>query len=108
MNNIKILHWNCFGIANKIPEIQYLADNYDIIGLQETLLLVSQRNVHIRGFSMASNIPPLSCGRDISFFWKINLKVFPKNLPDFNLQSIEMLGIEVLTNPLYIVSVPAS
>ncbi|NEV49196.1 hypothetical protein EUZ93_01570 [Wolbachia pipientis] len=38
LNNIKILQWNCRGIRGKLPFLQHICQNLDILCLQDTLL----------------------------------------------------------------------
>lgn len=48
-DKLKILYWNCRGVSGKIPEIQYLSQNFDVICLQEILLLPDKR-LYINGY----------------------------------------------------------
>jgi len=49
--DIRILQWNCFGIRSKIPQLQFIANNADIICVQESMLF-PHNNFWLRGFKV--------------------------------------------------------
>lgn len=49
IENLRVLYWNCHGIQNKYEDIIKLANDFDVIALQETLLN-PDKNISFRNF----------------------------------------------------------
>ncbi|XP_024891732.1 uncharacterized protein LOC112467498 [Temnothorax curvispinosus] len=92
---IKILQWNFRGIQSKLPDLQLLAEKYNIFCIQETLLSEVSR-ISVRGFYALRYdiVNPGLCG--ICFLLRSNIKATSVQLPFILHHSIKAAAITLL------------
>jgi len=102
--SLNIIHWNCRGARNKIPEIQNIATNAHIICLQETLITATNQ-LYIPGFNHVALISRPPGIRGLSIFIRDDFQFSTMDCNTFATPSVEVLGIRLycpLNEPLYI------
>ncbi|TGZ47961.1 hypothetical protein DBV15_10259, partial [Temnothorax longispinosus] len=93
-SEIKILQWNCRGLQDKLPNLQFLAKKFDIFCIQETLLTKVSK-VSVNNFSLLRTDITKPGMRGICFLVKNNLKVSLVQLPFTVHYSIEAAAISI-------------
>ncbi|KYN17860.1 RNA-directed DNA polymerase from mobile element jockey, partial [Trachymyrmex cornetzi] len=89
-----ILQWNCCGARSKLPQLQAISKNYDIICIQESLLSPSS-TFSLRGFyTLRADITKPGT-RGICIVIRYNIVFSIIDLSDLRDDSVEMLAVEV-------------
>lgn len=104
--DLRLISWNCRGAKGKIPEIQFLAKNHDIICLQETLL-TPKCKFRVNEFYCLRADQLSNRNRGLCIIINSKLPVISIDLSHINHQSIEILGliIDLKSQPLLILSI---
>lgn len=103
-NTLRILQWNCQGMRSKLAFLQFTAQDYDVICLQESLLHDANKP-HLKGFQVISKGISGPGLRGICTCFRTNISYTIADLSDITHPSIELLGtvIEVDNSPCLIV-----
>lgn len=104
--NLKLTHWNCRGLRGKLPEIQYLANEFDILCLQETLL-TDTFNLSLKEFNILRRDIGNIGERGVCTMIHKNLTFTLINMDLFTHSSWELLAISIpfLNSRLLIINV---
>jgi len=89
---IRLIQWNCCGIRNKLPQLQHIASEVDIMCLQESLLW-SHNYFRINGFKVIRNDIITSNQRGTCILIRENLIFRVFNFSKFYHPSWEIQGI---------------
>lgn len=100
------MQWNCRGLRGKLPEIQHLVNDLDLLCLQETLLTVTT-NISLNGFSIIRSDMVNQGERGICIIIHKSITFRFINLDQFLHNSWELLAISIpfLNSNLLIINV---
>jgi len=104
---LNIIHWNCRGIRNKLSEIPGIANNIQILCLQETLI-TSPSHLRINGFNQNNLYFSLPNIRGLSTLIHCDYGYASLDCSAFFHTSVEIIGIQVdcsLDEPLFIFNI---
>jgi len=106
-SSLNVIHWNCRGARNKIPDIQNISNNIHVLCLQETLItLPSQINIScFKHVGLVSDSPSI---RGLSTFIRNDYNFSILDCKDFAHPSVEIQEIILhcsLSEPLYIFNI---
>ncbi|KYQ54663.1 hypothetical protein ALC60_06470 [Trachymyrmex zeteki] len=92
--SFNILQWYCCGVRNKLPQLQSICKNYDIICIQESLLYPSSK-FSLRGFHIIREDIVNPGLRGVCILIRHNIVFSIVDLSGLEDGSVEMLGVEV-------------
>jgi len=105
-SSLQVLHWNCRGALSSLPDIQYLANNYQIICIQESLLLPSS-NFNVLGFHCLRSDVSRPGTRGLCILIRKDFRFSLLNLSNLSHPSTETLAVLIhcsLESPLLIIN----
>jgi len=106
-SSFKIVHWNCRGVNNKLPEIQRMASEAHVLCLQETLLTNSHR-FKIRGFNQINRYSSSPNIRGLCILVRDDYKYINLDCSRLSHTSAEIIGAQIncsLDEPIYIFNI---
>jgi len=89
---LRLLHWNCRGAMSSLTDLQHLANSYDIICLQESLLSPSSR-FSILGFHIIRQDVVSPGNRGLCVLIRDNYLFFQIDVSGISHSSIEVMGL---------------
>jgi len=103
---IRLLQWNCCGLRGKLPLLQTLLQNIDILCAQESLLW-SRNNLWVNGFNLVRKDITSSNERGICILIRNNISFSTLDLSFISHPSVEIQGISLSldNNPLAIINI---
>lgn len=93
-NSLKILQWNCQGLRSKLPSLQFHAQDYDLICIQESLLQETNK-LFLKGFHIVRKDISDPGLRSVCMCIKHNIPYSIVDLGHISHPSVETLGIVV-------------
>jgi len=104
--SINIIHWNCRGARNKLPEIQGIANNVQVLCLQETLI-TSSCQFKVNGFKQVNFYSISANIRGLCTLIRDDYNYTNLDCSAFSHPSAEILGtrIDSLDEPVYIFNI---
>jgi len=91
---LNIVHWNCRGVRNKLSEIQGIANNIQILCLQETLI-TSPSHFRINGFNQINLYSSSPNIRGLSTLIHCDYNYASLDCSAFFHTSIEIIGTQI-------------
>jgi len=92
----RILHWNCCGIRSKLPQLQHIASNIDVICIQESMLK-PHNQFWLKGFKVIRKDIVSPNQRGICMIIKDNLMFSNVDLSSFCHSSWEIQALTLYT-----------
>lgn len=96
-NSLRILQWNCQGLHSKLASLQFIAQDYDLICVQEFLLHDTKR-FYLKDFHVIRKDITGPGLRGICSLIRTNIPYSSVDLDDISHPSMEVLGISVHIN----------
>jgi len=106
VNACQIFHWNCKKALSSLSDIQFLFNSYQIICIQESLLLRSY-NFNVSGFHCLRSDVSRPGIRNLCTFIRKDFRFSLLDLSNFSYPSIEILAVLLhcsLDSPLLIIN----